>query len=53
MDLVPILHSRYATKAYDAQRSIEPAVIEQIKAMLRYAPSSTCLLYTSPSPRDS
>ncbi|ROR21516.1 dihydropteridine reductase [Comamonas sp. BIGb0124] len=41
MDLVPILHSRYATKAYDAQRSIEPAVIEQIKALLRYAPSST------------
>ena len=41
MDITGILMKRYTTKAFDPDRKIDPAIVEQIEALLRYSPSST------------
>ncbi len=41
MDITSILMKRYTTKAFDPDRKIDPAIVEQIEALLRYSPSST------------
>lgn len=41
MNISRISKSRYTTKAYDPNKRIDAALLEQIKTLLRYAPSST------------
>jgi nitroreductase/dihydropteridine reductase len=41
MDISRIARSRYTTKAYAPNKRIDAALLEQIKTLLRYAPSST------------
>lgn len=40
MNLTEIAKKRYSTKAFDPDRAIPPSEFEQIKALLRYSPSS-------------
>jgi nitroreductase/dihydropteridine reductase len=40
MNLTEIAKKRYSTKVFDPSRAIAPAQFEQIKALLRYSPSS-------------
>lgn len=40
MNIAKIATNRYTTKAYDSARRIDDALIEQLKILLRYAPSS-------------
>jgi nitroreductase/dihydropteridine reductase len=39
-DLATVVRTRYSTKAFDAARKIAPATVEQLRTLLRYAPSS-------------
>lgn len=41
MDITKLITSRYTTKAYDRSRRIDAALIDQLKVLLRYAPTST------------
>jgi nitroreductase/dihydropteridine reductase len=41
MDISHIAKTRYTTKAYDPNKRIDDALIEQLETLLRYAPSST------------
>lgn len=40
MSLVSFARQRYTTKAYDATRQVDPAVVEQLLELLRLSPSS-------------
>lgn len=40
MDIAQVATTRYTTKAYDAQRRIDAALLEQLQTLLRFAPSS-------------
>jgi len=41
MDITRIATTRYTTKAFDPHKHIGAALLEQLKTLLRYAPSST------------
>lgn len=41
MQLTDVLNRRYATKAFDASKTLPDAVVEQLFALLRLSPSST------------
>jgi nitroreductase/dihydropteridine reductase len=41
VDISHIAKTRYTTKAYDSNQQIDDSLIEQLKTLLRYAPSST------------
>jgi len=41
LDITRIAASRYTTKAYDPQKRIDEALMEQLQTLLRLAPSST------------
>lgn len=41
MDISRIASRRYTTKAFDPEKRIDPALMEQIETLLRLAPSST------------
>jgi nitroreductase/dihydropteridine reductase len=41
MNIAHIATSRYTTKPYDPNKRIDAALMEQLKTLLRYAPSST------------
>ncbi|MBY6017151.1 oxygen-insensitive NAD(P)H nitroreductase [Halomonas denitrificans] len=40
MNLIDVAHYRYSTKEFDADKRIPPEQFEQIKALLRFSPSS-------------
>jgi len=40
MNLIDIVKARYSTKEFDKTKRISPQDFEQIKALLRYSPSS-------------
>lgn len=40
MDIAHVARTRYSTKAYDASRKLEPALVEQLLEVLRNSPSS-------------
>ncbi|HEX9803842.1 MAG TPA: oxygen-insensitive NAD(P)H nitroreductase [Gammaproteobacteria bacterium] len=40
MDIAQVATTRYTTKAYDPQRRIDAALLEQLQTLLRFAPSS-------------